>query len=169
MKILFFLSFTFSFLFSSNLFGQGGWNIGYLPIDSVGLSDIGRDVKLDFAGNTKFSSGNSNQVRTIVSPQDTAKILINEEEVELVEVRNIHSDWGFYNEQYLECESYSTNQTLRVYHTVIEDLKEGSIKFRLYVEVYPRNKKGKLYNNPKRWCWSLWIEKEKLSGLMIEN
>jgi hypothetical protein len=169
MKILIVLTILLAFLFSFDSSGQGGWNIGYLPTDSVGLSDIGKDVKLDFAGKSIFSPGNSNQVRTIVSPQDTAKVLINEEEVELVEVRNIYSDWGFYDEQYLECENYSANQTLRIYHTVIEDLNDDSIKFRIYVEMYWKDKKGNFNGDPIRSCRSLWVEKEKLSGLMIEN
>jgi hypothetical protein len=158
-----------AFLFSFDSSSQGGWNIGYLPIDSVGLSDIGKDVKLDFGGKSIFSTGNLNQVRTIVSPQDTAKVLINEEEVELVEVRNIYSDWGFYNEQYLECKNYSINQAIRIYHTVIEDVNGDSIKFRIYIEANWRHKKGNFNGDPIRSCRSLWIEKEKLSGLMIEN
>ena len=92
MKTLIVLTFLLAFLFSFDSGGQGGWNIGYINIDSVALSDICKDVKLDFAGESIFSPGNSNQVRTIVSPQDIAKVLINEEEVELVEVRTIYSD-----------------------------------------------------------------------------
>ncbi|MFT6981999.1 MAG: hypothetical protein ACJAUD_000766 [Crocinitomicaceae bacterium] len=169
MNVFIGLTVVLAFSLSFDSCAQGGWNIGYMHIDSVGPSYIGKDVKLDFIGKLKISPVNSNHIRTIVSPQDTAKIQINNKDLELVEVRTIYSDWGFYDEQYLECANYSSNQTLRIYHSVIEDLNEDSIKIRLYVEVYRKNKKGKHIDDPKKWCRSLWIEKNKLNGLMIEN
>ncbi|MDX2360812.1 MAG: hypothetical protein QNK23_08405 [Crocinitomicaceae bacterium] len=163
MKILFFLTTTYSFLFFFNSYGQGGWDIGYIQADSVSLSDIGKDVKLD------FKRLKNNSFHWNLSTQDTATLLINEEEIELVEIRIIHLDWGFYHEQYLECQNYSINQTLRIYHTVIEDSNDNSIKFRLYIEVYLKNKKGNLYGNPRRWCRSIWIDKKQLNGLMFKE
>jgi len=148
---------------------QGGWDIGYKTIDSIGLDDIGKDVKIDFIKKSDISKITSEFLMNFITIGDTSTVNLDGEIIELVEKRNIHLDWGFYDEQFLECSNYTKNQTLRVYHTIIEDIKDDSVLFRLYIEIYNKYKNGKIGANPRRRCQIVWIEKSKLSGILLKK
>ena len=168
MKVLFALICVFSFSFSFHSYGQGGWDIGYIYIDSLNSSGIGKDVKLDFIGELN-SDASALSFRGFISNEDTITLVVDEEEIELIEKRNIQVDWGFYDELYLECTGYSSNQLLRIYHTIIEEINENSVKCRLYIEISGKNRKGVIVNNPRRRCESVWINRSQLSGMIIKK
>ena len=158
------------FLFGNPCFSQGGWNIGYIAIDMVSQDLIGEDVKLDFR--SRYDSINTipEFLMNFIAKEDSVTILLDGKEVELKEKRNIHSDWGFYDEQYLEYSNFNKSEIVRIYHTVIEKQTKDSILVRLYVEVYNTNNKGKVSNNlDRRYCISEWIPREVLNGVMIKK
>lgn len=156
------------FLASFNSLSQGGWNIGYIQIDSLTQTDIGKDVKVDFAKNSQNLMTGINSVRFFISNEDTVKLSINGEAIELIEHRFIHCDWGFYDEQYLECSNYSAHETLRIYNTVIEEIKPYSVKFRFYIEIYGKDKKHEVTTILRRRCESVEVQKSALNGVMIK-
>ncbi|MCT4561483.1 MAG: hypothetical protein N4A41_08905 [Crocinitomicaceae bacterium] len=162
MKILLIIPLLYSFY----TFGQGGWDIGYVDIDSVGNEYIGQDVKIDFLKAPETQSVNPLEIRKIISNEDSAFIEINGKKIQLKERRNIYDDWGFYDEQYLECVHFGTTETLRIYHTVIEEISAEGLKVRFYFEI---SSSGNQQSQPRRRCESIWIEKSKLNGILIKT
>ena len=75
-----------------------------------------------------------------IALEDSVTILLDGQEIELKEKRNIHLDWGFYDEQFLECLDFSKYGVLRIYHSVIEEQNEDSLLVRLYIEIYYKHK-----------------------------
>lgn len=160
----------FLFLIGNSCFSQGGWDIGYISIDSVNQDVIGIDVKLDFRNESDTVKTIPKFLMNFIGIEDSARIFIDSQEFELKEKRNIHADWGFYDEQFLECSGFNKSEIIRIYHSVIERQTKDSILVRLYIEVYSKYKKGKLSNSPdRRYCISEWIPRQKLNGVMIKT
>ena len=161
-----------AFFFTSvNCSGQGGWNIGYISVDSLGKQDISRDLKIDFRSESDTLNTIPSFIMNLVAIEDTVTLYMDGEKVTFIEQRNIHLDWGFYDEQFLECPNAPHNKVIRVYHTVIEEITTDSILFRLYIEQYDKYKKGKVKVGtiPRRRTESVWIEKKIIKGVMIKK
>jgi len=165
------ISFVIFLSFSSNFcFSQGGWDIGYVSIDSIGQELIGRDVKLDFRKQSDITHSVPGFLMGYIAIQDSVSLLLDGQEIVLIERRNIHADWGFYDEQFLECIDFSKSEFLRIYHSVIEKQNEDSLLVRLYLEIYHKYTKNKGQISPdRRYCISQWIPKDKLKGVMIKE
>lgn len=150
---------------------QSGWDIDYIKVDSISSKDVTRLVKIDFKSRRLSPVDKEEKrisVRYFISPQDTGQLVIEKDTLSFIERRNIHIDWGFYNEQYLECTHYSSNRSLQAYETEIMEVKEDSILFRLHLETYSKVK-GKVSGKPIRWTALTWIEKKKLDGVLIQK
>jgi hypothetical protein len=148
---------------------QGRWNIGYIKIDSITSKDISRLVKVDFKKKSFSESKNENSsIRYFITPKDSGQIVIWKDTIELIERRYIYVDDGSYNAQYLECPDYEPGRLLRVYENEIMEVKEDSILFRLYIEIYNK-RKGKITGEPYRDSALCWISKDKLDGVMIKK
>lgn len=145
---------------------QGNWNIGYIPIDSLQPSDTGRQVKIDF----KHPGINTppRQIRHFVEPKDTGQITLEGNSIDLIERRKIYVDHGSYKDQYLETPGYSDNRILRIYDSEILEVKNDSILFRLYLEIYT-TRKNKIAGDPVRQTVTSRIGKNKLDGVMIKK
>jgi len=158
------------FILGNHCFSQGGWDIGFLPIDSIDQDVVGNDVKLDFKNQSDTTKTIPKFLMNFIGLEDSVTILLDGKKIEFKEKRNIHLDWGFYDEQFLECTNYRNNETIRIYHSVIEEQNDDSILVRLYIEVYNRHRKGKKSKSTdRRYCESVWIPKEVLSGVMIKE
>lgn len=63
-----------------NIHAQGGWNIKYVPLDSITDSLIGNEVRFDFKGeeNDTLSTPDISklEIRRILGKQDTIKLTI---------------------------------------------------------------------------------------------
>ncbi len=163
------LSFYFIlFLLGNFCYSQGGWDIGYVAIDKIDQGLIGKDVKLDFKNQKDSLDTIPRFLMNFIAIEDSVKIFLAGEEIELREKRNIHCDWGFYNEQYLEYSNFNKSEMTRIYHTIIEELTNDSIFVRLYTEVYNKNVKRKAYHGRRSYLKE-WIPKDKLKGVMIKN
>ncbi|WP_415376678.1 hypothetical protein [Patiriisocius sp. Uisw_017] len=160
----------FLLLIGNYCFSQGGWNIGYVSIDSISQNLIGRDVKLDFRKESDTTNSIPSFLMNFIAIEDSTSLLLDGEEIVLTEKRNIHSDWGFYDEQFLECIDFNKSESLRIYHSVIEEQNEDSLLVRLYIEIYYKYTKRKERISPdRRYCISQWIPKDKLNGVMIKE
>lgn len=149
--------------------GQGGWDIGYVSIDSIDQQHIGKDIKLDFRAQSDTATSVPRFLMGFIGKEDTAKISIDDRIVKLIEVRDIHVDWGFYDQQFLECRDYGRNMVLRVYHSVIENVKTDSLLVRLYMETSYKDRRGRISDTHNRFSESAWIRKEKLNGVMVKK
>jgi len=151
-------------------FAQGGWDIDYITIDSLSITEIGRDVKIDFKNTSSSIDKGKPNFMYFISKQDTGSLELDGEIIEFVEQRNIHLDWGFYDEQFLESVNYSDNKIIRIYHTIIEEITSDSVLFRVYLETYSRGNKGGIKDDlqARRRCEKVWINRTKLDGVMVK-
>ena len=169
MKLPHIILFCLLLFLPRDTFGQGGWDIGYIPVDSISVKQIGKDLKLDFRAACDTTTKIPKFLMGFIGKQDTIKISIDNEIIELIERRAIYDDWGFYNEQFLESPDYGPYQVLRVYHSIIEEVQTDSILVRLYLELYNKSKGGKISDTPRRFSESIWIPKTKLNGFMVKH
>lgn len=88
----------FLFLSWSSCFSQGGWDIGYIAIDSVDQDEIGKDIKLDFRNEYDTNTTVHRFLMRFIAQEDSVTIMLDGKKIELIESRNIHVDWGFYDE-----------------------------------------------------------------------
>ncbi|MEM6299534.1 MAG: hypothetical protein AAF740_12675 [Bacteroidota bacterium] len=147
---------------------QGGWDISYIPIDSINQSIIGKDVKLDFRGESDESEVIPKFLMGFISKEDSVKLSIKGRECVFREKREIYDDQGFYDEQYLECLNFNSNQeVVRVYYSVIEAQNNDAILVRLYLEFHSIS----VLKEPpdRRYCVSEWIPRRKLNGVMVKK
>lgn len=151
---------------------QSAWDIGYICIDSISSKDIGRLAKIDFKWRTDPSNNtvirDNRNPRYFITPIDTGQIVFAGDTIELIERRKIYADWGLYREQYLECPNYKQQSILKVYETEIIDVKEDSILFRVFFEIYARGKRNKaqITTRDTALCW---IKKNQLNGVIIKE
>ena len=154
-------------LISSKSFPQGSWDIGYIKIDSVQTSDIGRMVKLDFRHHWPDNHiPNSRWIRTFVTPEDTARLKTCDVETIIVERRKIYVDHGSFYDQYLELESENENLSKRIYDTKLIAIEDRKLKFTLTVETFEM-KKTKRGNKLKTENCEVWVDRKELDGLLI--
>jgi hypothetical protein len=159
--------FFFSFLFPSvGMFSQYAWDIDYILVDSVGLKDVGKEVKFDFSNVRKPDFGK--HYRASLSRKDTATIIINNQNIWVVERRTINADWGRYAMQYIESFNQNRSDTiLKLMGSIIKEVKDNSILFETNVEIYRIKKKKKTFIETK--VIDIWIEKDKLTGVFFER
>ena len=138
---------VFAIFTSSYLQAQGGWDIGYIFQDSISASEIELEVKVDFISRDRKLSQSKHPIN-FLSKEDTSLIVLcGNDTLRFVEKRNIHSDWGFYNEQYLESANYLNDENIRLRTTkfVIREVQTDSIYFELHASIF-RIRKKKEYN-----------------------
>jgi hypothetical protein len=140
---------------------QGGWNIGYLPVDSISKNHIGRVVRPDFkTKNPWLNAAGQRGIRSYVGTTDTGIVTIDTTTLMLAERRKIYADHGSYSEQYLECLNCE-NGAFLVYDAEIKDVDERSIELLLLVEVKEPGK------SKSRQTRTVRLLKEKLDGVMF--
>lgn len=87
-------------------YGQGAWNIEYLPLDSINKTHIGKEIRIDFRNNVGDSIKGkvaALSVRKLLSTTDTANLtLINNEAAVFAERWKIYPDHGAVSDQILQ-------------------------------------------------------------------
>ena len=155
-------------IFAINGLSQGGWNIGYIEVDSIAEKDISRQVKIDFKRNYSLVQDiEKKSIRYFIEPQDTTLINIDGNTIKLIERRKIYVDHGNYNDQYLESLDFVDNRLMKIYNSEIVEVRRDSILFKLDLELYSKMK-GKWISIPFIKTILSWIDKEKLDGVMYK-
>jgi len=150
-------------LFQLSAFAQGAWSIGYIEIDSLNENHISLIVKPDFAHDWK-EGWRPKGARGYAMRQDTAQINFEDENLTVIERRKIYPDHGSFDDQFLE----SADGKYRFYEGVISKIEENRIQFILLVEEeLTINKKKKKIKWSSHHLETIWIEKEKLDGVMF--
>ncbi len=160
--ILFLIIFLLQFV-SVDSFSQGGWDIGYIRIDSVNKSLIGRIVKIDLKHINKIE-GYYSKTTTILMTKDTGEIEINGEVIKFIERRKIYVDMGFLGDQYLEGTS-TANKIIQIHNCEIREVDETKIHFRLVCKISD----GKIPDSLIEKTYFTWILKDKLDGLITRD
>lgn len=113
---------------------QGGWNIGYLEVDSINENHLGKIVRIDLKStNAWTSSDGQRHIRSYVGTKDTGTITIDTTLLIIAERRKIYVDHGSYYDQYLECINCK-QESVFIYDAIILDLDNQTILFRLDIE-----------------------------------
>lgn len=104
------LIFTILLFLSLTVNAQGGWNIGYIVVDSITLSEIGKNIKIDFKKESlrkenikKRLSENTIEFGPLwnIRIMDSIQLKIENVDYIIYEVRKIGVDYGYYDDQYL--------------------------------------------------------------------
>ena len=150
-------------------FAQGSWDIGYIEVDSIPISDVGRAVKLDFKHIwAEQGEPRSKLIRNYVTPEDTNQIIVDGNKVNLIEKRKIYVDHGSFRDQYLELESKDPNLSIRIYDSVLQGIEKDKLKFSIVIETF-EVKKEKLGKKVKTETFEIWVDKKDLNGLMVKK
>ena len=156
--------FTSTFLLSLTIFckAQGGWNIGYVKVDSISKNHLGLRVRIDFrSSGTWKSSGRKRHIRSYVGTKDTGTVRIDQNLLILAERRKIYADNGIYNDQYLECINCK-KESLFIYDAKIVGVDKHSIQFQFDIKMTKAD--GTLKGEQK----NIRIDRNKLDGVMYE-
>ena len=142
---------------------QGSWDIGYIKMQSLNKSHIGKIVRIDFkSSNVSKSPNKQRYIRSYIGTKDTATVRIDTTFFILAEQREIYVDHGSYDDQYLKCINCKKEE-LFIYDAKIIDLDDVSIKFQVDVEV-------KITDQPiKKVKKSIRINRNKLDGIMYRR
>ena len=156
--------FALSFLIISNveLLGQGGVNVRYVPMDSVGASIERQEVKIDFKG--KNVKNNLTQKARI---PDTVRIILGDKPIDLIEVKGTGVDYWYFDKEYLESNNYRSGQVLRIYKIELQKIVGDSILVRMTLQLYEKGKRKSLKQLGSE-TKDLWILKRMLDGVMIK-
>lgn len=153
-------------LFQLSAFSQGGWTIGYIEVDTLNEKHVGMIVKPDFAHDWKEEGWHPEGItRGYVVRRDTAQINLKNKNLTVYERRKIYPDSGLFRSQFLESE----DGKYRFHEGVISKIEENQIQFTLLVEELTLNRKKKKIKWSSHRLETIWIEKEKLDGVMFER
>lgn len=141
---------------------QGGWNIGYLKVDSINKNHIGKIVRIDFKSkNAWISTDGQRDIRSYVGTKDTGTIKIDTTLLILVERREMYVDHGGYSEQYLECINCK-QEFVFIYDAVILSTDNQAIMFQFNIDT-------KRTNQPViREARNVRIDRNELDGVMYK-
>jgi len=163
MKLILTLFAISSIAISSN--AQGSWDMGYLEIDSIDSTDIGKSVKLDFKteGLDKPRS-----IRTYIAREDDGEIIVDGNTIKVFEKRKIYVDHGSFSDQFLELESSETDQQRVIYQSELLEIEPESLKFMIQIDTYKTTKKkrGDKLGAEKHF---VWVDRDLLDGLIVKR
>ncbi len=143
-------------------YAQGAWDIGYLKVDSINRSHIGKSVRIDFKStNAWIGSDGERDVRSYVGTKDTGTITIDTTLLILAERRKIYVDHGGYSDQFLECISCK-HRSVVIYDAMILDLDDQGVTFQLNIET------KRTYQAVVNETRTVRIDKSKLDGVMYK-
>lgn len=122
--LIFFNIYTFSY-------SQGGWDLGYVPLDSINESWINKEVRIDFKStNDDEIKGivNTFAIRKLLSSKDTITLNIGDSSVKFIEDWKVYVDQGLLKNQYLK--SIEAKECL-IDKIIIEELNNTTIVVKL--------------------------------------
>lgn len=141
---------------------QGSWDIGYIHVDSINETHIGRVVRIDFKSINSGTSPNGQlNIRSYVGTKDTSTLTIDTTLFVLAERRKIYVDHGSYSDQFLECISCKDGAML-IYDSKIIEVNKNSILFQLDIETTNRT------DVKRKETKFVGIDRSKLDGVMYK-
>ena len=141
---------------------QGGWNIGYLKVDSINTNHLGKIVRIDFKSTNAWTNPDGQRhIRSYVGTKDTGTITVDTALLIIAERRKIFVDHGGYNDQYLECINCK-QESVFIYDAIILDLDKQTIIFRFDIETKRTDQTTIKETRTVR------IDRDKLDGVMYK-
>ncbi len=143
------------------MFSQGGVDVKYIPIDSVDTSYIGLNAKIDFKGKR-----DKKYLIQKVRHRDTVNILLNNQLIDLIEVKGTGVDYWYFDKEYLKSYNYQSGQFLKIKDIEIQKVEADSIRFQMRLELFRDEQTIKLETSDLQ---DVWIKRNMLDGILIKK
>lgn len=121
---------------SVSLYSQGGWDIQYISIDSLDVSQIGKEVRMDFkASTTDHLEGavNALHIRKLLSSEDTISLVVSGKPVKFKERWRLYIDHGVLGDQMLESMETRGGEKMYVEEMYLLSINERSLALEILV------------------------------------
>lgn len=146
-------------------FSQGGWDLGYIPIDSIEEDWVGKEVKLDFKASSSDVISNDIKainIRYLLAKNDTIKLNVNDIEKTYVENWNLHVDQGFLNDQNL----MAVKSDFMINEIFLESMNDSliTVKMHFYKSKRCKSKKSSLKDTK-----SISIDRTIIKGVLFRR
>lgn len=166
MRIILFTTF-FIVLSMNKGFCQGGWNIGYLEIDSLSERDINLEVRLDFKSKVEETDPEFN-IRKKLFPSNVEYLQVGEMSGWFSEVRNIGPDYGYFDDQILIQFNPIFGKMMLIRDSWIRGVSKDSVSLFVNLEVYDISG-GEKSGFEKKEKVTLVVNKSILDGFLIRK
>lgn len=146
-------------------FAQGGWDLAYIPTDSIDKNLAGKEVRFDFkssSSDTISGTVSTLKIRGLLSKKDTVNLKIDGEVKVYIEEWKYYVDHGILSDQNLK----GIDDTYYIKELFVESISDSTIKV-----------KANFYNNEK--CKSqkkvlsdskiIEIDKEMIKGVLYRR
>ncbi|OJJ19170.1 hypothetical protein BKI52_20370 [marine bacterium AO1-C] len=148
-------------------FAQGGWDLKYLPLDSLNNSFNGREVRIDFrktSQDTLRSKAGGWYIYRLLGPGDSITLDIDGQSVKFTESWHIYDDHGMLSEQYLEGASTYQGKSIWIKECFWVSSNDSSIKVK--ARLYFR-KPFYLASKQQQEIVLISIKKSKIKGIVL--
>ncbi|UZR99283.1 hypothetical protein [Chondrinema litorale] len=154
-KVILFLLFTYGVAFS-----QGGWDIVYIPIDSIDSTYLLKEIRIDFKSNENDTVYNYHgPIVLLISGRDTINLNIDGEAISFIEEWKIYDDEALLREQYL----ISTHPDDQQKYIEIKEMELKQIKAD-YIFVT-----AKIHEGNREKSTKIKIQKDLIKGILIKG
>lgn len=140
-------------------FGQGSWDMLYLPLDSINSSLLGKEVRVDFKQSELDNYSKRTHVRRLLSKRDTVSIQISEKNYLFVEQWKFYVDHGVLKEQTLGCVDEKWQADIYIKEVYLKGITDQF--FNLEVKLYSKES-----SSPKS-LEKITIPKSQVKGVLI--
>lgn len=165
MKLLNVALVLFFFILSKKLSAQGSWNIGYLKIDSLNSSSIGRTFRIDFKSQQKTKSLRKS-IRSYLINSDSGLLkIVDKQDLKFIENREIYVDSGDYSKQFLYYKN-NCDVTLQIHDVKLLKIENDNLFFEAQIKVMI--KKENIYHETTEFKNHILINRNQLEGLIYE-
>ncbi|MBA3986166.1 MAG: hypothetical protein H0X63_06270 [Flavobacteriales bacterium] len=136
--------FIFLMMSITSAFSQGFWNIEYIPIDSLNLSLIGKEVRLDFKTSiTDTIQGKVSGIRYLLLKKDTVSIVLGGKFLIFRENWKVYIDHGLLQEQTLESIENNGDERIILREMYLVSIDEATLTLEVIVyNSYGKNKES---------------------------
>ncbi|MEL7117922.1 MAG: hypothetical protein AAFO07_00720 [Bacteroidota bacterium] len=144
---------------------QGGWNIEYVPIDSIKSEWIGREIRIDFKSfKSDTIEGRINRFTTheLLSKRDSGVLKINGKDKVFVEDWVLHIDLGSFKEQQLK----GKNNKSIIKEIFIKEMSSSTltVALNIYKKKDIKRKKEDTY-----FTEVVTLDRKLIKGILINN
>lgn len=149
----------------NNAIAQGGINVKFIQIDSLDLSYLNKEVKIDFKNTINTHKDSLFTLKDLWTSH--TKITIDNKLIEITEYNGRGPDYWYFDEAFLELKNYKPNLVFRVSKSIIKEVTKESVNFQWTIEPY--YEKGNNATRIKPEIKNIWIPKELINGILIRT
>src|SRR5688572_10501900 len=156
------------FLFlNQNLIAQGGWDLNYIPINSLNSNHIGQEIRIDFKTSDLDTLTGTINIRSLLFYTDTTLLFVNYDPVPFQEVWRIYVDHGILREQILEGVPIRKKKNITIREMFLNSISDSVITVTACTYELNPNKYPGYDDGCVNWL-NLTIDKKKIKGMLMK-